>query len=217
MEFDLARRLFDLGVAMVILALLGIGLYIAWNNGWMAYQRHFVQPRLEAERQARLEQERQATERAGEDRALSVLTAAGFELEARNQEAFLPMAVDGKADPIKVRAEFIVRKGEARFVAEVKSGSLSTSTRNGAIRRQLLEYSLLFQVTGVLLVDLRSKRVHEVLFPRFVMDSGEKPPPPKPPREQPFLLWALLAGLVLGAGSCLLLLRLAWPYLTAAP
>lgn len=256
MELNLAQRFFDVGVATVILALFGIAIYIVWNNGWKAYHQHFVAPRLEAERKAKLEAEReaerQAAERAGEIRALELLAKNGFELEARDQEAYLPMAVDGEPDPAKVKAEFIVRKGETRFVAEVKSGSLATSTRNGHTRRQLLEYSLLFPVNGVLLVDVTAQRVHEVLFPRYTMtleasDENQaklKPEAAKPaapqaqgkqeakptaikgdtakpaetkPQDSNWLLWSLAAGFALGCGTCVALLRLAWPYLTRPP
>lgn len=104
--------------------------------------------------------------RRGERRALALLEAEGWRIEAREVTAPGTVVVDGVLHRYEVRADAIVRRGGVRYVAEFKGGAPSASPTNRDTRRQLLEYALLFDVEGVLLVDGAARRIHHVSFPR---------------------------------------------------
>lgn len=75
------------------------------------------------------------------------------------------MVVDGRHRPVELRADYLVRRGSERFVAEVKTGRVAPCLATAATRRQLLEYRLAYAADGVLLVDMAQRRIHEVVFP----------------------------------------------------
>jgi hypothetical protein len=73
--------------------------------------------------------------------------------------------VDGEIREYVVRADALVKRKRRTCVAEFKGGAGSSSVTNRATRRQLLEYAVLFDVDGVLLVDADTGHIHEVEFP----------------------------------------------------
>jgi hypothetical protein len=103
--------------------------------------------------------------RAGEERALELLRRAGYRVLETEVTAAGELRVDGRPVEYRVRADAIVKRRFRRYVAEFKSGTESAAVTNRATRRQLLEYALLFDVAGVLLVDANAGRVHRVEFP----------------------------------------------------
>ena len=72
--------------------------------------------------------------------------------------------VDGEPVDVRSRADGVVERDGLRFVAEVKTGQMAPNPRNPATRRQLLEYLHVFDVDGVLLVDMVQERILEVRF-----------------------------------------------------
>lgn len=102
---------------------------------------------------------------AGEREATSLLERAGYTIEAAQVCAALEYLVDGARQRVDVRADFVVRRGRRRYVAEVKTGEQATQVSNRATRRQLLEYAHAFAADGVLLVDADARRVQTVQFP----------------------------------------------------
>lgn len=97
--------------------------------------------------------------------ARRVLERAGYDVEETQARTEWTVLCDGAPQNFDLRADYIVVKGRRRWVAEVKSGDLVTGLRHGATRRQLLEYQLAYDVDGVLLVDMKARRVREVSFP----------------------------------------------------
>jgi hypothetical protein len=75
------------------------------------------------------------------------------------------VVVDGRHRPVELRADYLVRRGSERYVAEVKTGRVAPCLSTAATRRQLLEYRLAYAADGVLLVDMEHKCIHEVEFP----------------------------------------------------
>jgi hypothetical protein len=100
--------------------------------------------------------------------------------------------VDGRTQEVIVRADFLVERGGSRYVAEVKTGSKATSPSYSDTRRQLLEYRVLYDVEGVVLVDMEAERVHLVKWPAL-----EGRHPSRPGRARAVLL-AIGIGLALG-------------------
>ena len=103
--------------------------------------------------------------RRGQDRAVRILSRAGYRVVGTEVVADGFIRVDGKEVTYRVRADFIVRRWFRRYVAEVKGGAESAALANRSTRRQLMEYARVFKVSGVLLVDADAGRIHRVEFP----------------------------------------------------
>jgi hypothetical protein len=103
----------------------------------------------------------------GEARAASWLADAGYAIVGAQAVAEYTIAVDGEPVTAQVRADYLVEKGGARFVAEVKTGQVAPRIETTATRRQLLEYRVAFDVDGVLLVDAEAGRIRAITFPRL--------------------------------------------------
>jgi hypothetical protein len=71
---------------------------------------------------------------------------------------------DGEPHVVELRADYLVERRGARYVAEVKTGEAAVLIGNSATRRQLLEYQLAFDVDGVLLVCPELGTIHHVEF-----------------------------------------------------
>jgi hypothetical protein len=108
---------------------------------------------------------RSARAYAGERAAAKVLRAHGFAIVGAQVPAEYPVEVDGETILCGLRADYVVSKNGARFVAEVKTGALAPRIETASTRRQLLEYEIAFGVDGVLLVDVERDVVHSVTFP----------------------------------------------------
>ena len=100
----------------------------------------------------------------GEIRARRLLQRAGFTVEGEQVAHEYSYRCDGRPQRAGLRADFLVRDGSKRYVAEVKTGKLVTSLEHAATRRQLLEYQCAFETDGVLLVDAVAQRIHTVEF-----------------------------------------------------
>lgn len=151
-----------------------------------------------AERAGRRRELRRRRERgaAGEVRAEALLTGLGYAVVGRQVTARYGLDVDGDPLDVALRADYVVERDDRRFVAEVKTGRLAPRLDTPATRRQLLEYRVAFDVSGVLLVDAESGDVRTVTFPL-------------PTSEAPFgakLGW-LAWGVALGLGAAAALLR----------
>jgi hypothetical protein len=103
--------------------------------------------------------------REGGERAIRLLTRAGYRVLDTEVTATGRVLVDGESRDYRVRADAIVKRGFRRYVAEFKGGAESAAVENRSTRRQLLEYSVLFDVSGVLLVDAARGAVHRIEFP----------------------------------------------------
>ncbi len=101
---------------------------------------------------------------AGEAEAVELLERAGYTVVEEQHTRLWSLRVDGEAVEVRSRADLLVERDGERFVAEVKTGDLAPNPRRPATRRQLLEYLFVFEVEGVLLVDMSARRVHEVRF-----------------------------------------------------
>ncbi len=125
----------------------------------------------------------------GEREAATILEEHGYEIEAAQVATRYAIEVDGTPLEIALRADYVVARDGERYIAEVKTGEVAPRLQSPATRRQLLEYSIAFRASGVLLVDAETRSVHRVAFPA----------PPGTQRRSPFV-WALaFAAVVLAA------------------
>lgn len=101
-----------------------------------------------------------------EKRALGFLEEKGFQYLGEQVERASFFFLNGKRVPFRVRADYLLKRRGRKYIVEVKTGKQSESPENPNVRRQLLEYALLFAPWPVLLVDGEKQRVYEVRFPR---------------------------------------------------
>lgn len=99
-----------------------------------------------------------------EARASGLLRKYGYRVTATQCEVCYRVLVDGQPMSVHIRADFLVKKANETFVAEVKAGEESAKLTRST-RRQLLEYTKAYRIDGVLLVDMHSQRVRKVEFP----------------------------------------------------
>jgi hypothetical protein len=134
---------------------------------------------------------------AGEVQAAQLLARRGFALEARQASRRWQVSVDGTTVEVALRADYLVRRGGRRFVAEVKTGAAAPLIAAPATRRQLLEYRCAFDVDGVLLVDAETGTVQEIDFALPALS-------PRRARWRPLLIFffvVLALGAALGGAA----------------
>jgi hypothetical protein len=136
---------------------------------------------------------------AGEDRSEALLRRRGYTVLERQPRRRFVILVDDCPHAIEVRADWLVERDGARFVADTKTGRVAPSVEHAPTRRQLLEYRLVYDVSGVLLIDAEANEVRSVLFPGL---------PPRGSGAGTRRLVPLLIGCILGLG--LALLALVW-------
>lgn len=100
----------------------------------------------------------------GERQAAVLLEEAGYRITASQASHHWSVFRGDEEYRLLLRADYLVERGDLRFVAEVKTGELATELTSAATRRQLLEYYCAFAVDGVLLVDPQDRRIDVVHF-----------------------------------------------------
>ena len=74
------------------------------------------------------------------------------------------MWIDGKEVVYDVRADFLVRKNGETSIVEVKTGSVAIDPTSIHTRRQLLEYSVLYDVDSILFFDAENSEIMTIQF-----------------------------------------------------
>jgi hypothetical protein len=128
---------------------------------------------LRTRRDQALARERNARGRLGEAQAELLLTAAGYEIVARQQRASYQLRSDDLELRVGLSFDFVVEKAGKQWIAEVKTGALGTQLKHADTRRQLLEYQLASGHAAVLLVDPERARISQVSFP-FLQQACEE-------------------------------------------
>lgn len=102
----------------------------------------------------------------GEKRAAALLRDHGYRVRDAQLSITYHPRLAGESWPVALRADYLVTRQGKQYVAEVKTGERAPSLGHPPTRRQLLEYSVAFEVDGVLLVDVEAGLVQQVEFPR---------------------------------------------------
>ena len=139
-QFHLALLL----LAMVVGALLARAAQRRWHRRRM--RRRFARGRL------------------GEQEAVRLLEKAGYQILEDQLSRETGFWVDDQWCPITVRADFLVEKAGQTYVAEVKTGKSAPNPASTATRRQLLEYSHVYDADGLLLVDMEARQLRAIRF-----------------------------------------------------
>lgn len=161
----------------------GFALAIVLLRAWLKARTASFRARRRADRALR-----------GEDAAVDLLERAGYRIEARQVGTRWPIRVGGEEVEIALRADYLVRRGGRRWVAEVKTGEQAPSLSHAPTRRQILEYRHAFDVDGALLVEPERGAVTEVHFPHEAAS----------PARQERVLWVTLGAVIGALGAHLL-------------
>lgn len=99
-----------------------------------------------------------------DDPAAALLRDRGYAVVAAAAEAEVALRVDGRGQPRRVRADYLVERGGRIYAVRLRGGSRGARVGDAAGRRLLLEFALAFRPDGVLLVDPRRGRIRTVEF-----------------------------------------------------
>ncbi len=139
--------------------------------------------------------------RQGERAACQLLRQSGYHILDVQRTQQGAVHVDGTPHSYHVRADYLVESNRGatrgrRYVVEVKTGHEAPQPTSRATRRQLLEYQHVYDVDGILLADMQSRKLHHI---RFDQPPGKRPLPPMTRLSVPAkLLMALLIGFLAG-------------------
>ena len=99
----------------------------------------------------------------GEKEAKVLLKKNGYKILSEQLEDKVTLSIDEKHYDCKIRADFYVKKGYKRYIVEVKTGTKARPTVP-EIRRQLLEYDLVFRPSGLLFIDMKKGSIEKIKF-----------------------------------------------------
>lgn len=125
--------------------------------------------------------------KAAEKKAVVLLQKWGYTIIDVQLREKVVITIDGKPHESTIRADILVRKGFKRYIVEVKTGQQTSPTLPN-VRRQLLEYWLVYQPDGMLLLDMEKEVLKEICFDQIATRRRLA--------QQP-LMW-LAAGICLG-------------------
>jgi len=95
--------------------------------------------------------------------AISFLNNEGYKIVDIQQKQPIVLYIDGKPYSSYVQVDFIVKKNRKKYIVEVKTGKKTRAT-TALVRRQLLEYYLVFNPQGILLLDMDKGTLKRIEF-----------------------------------------------------
>ena len=98
-----------------------------------------------------------------EKQAVRYLRKHGYKILAAQLQEPITVYVNGEPQESTVRADFLAKKGWKTYIVEVKSGQQGT-VRQAATRRQLLEYKLVYEPDGIILLDMEHHNLQKIDF-----------------------------------------------------
>ena len=98
-----------------------------------------------------------------EQKAIKLLKKNGYKIESFQTTAQGKLLQDDETLTFLIRADLIVSKDKKKFIAEVKSGK-AASIEEINTRRQLLEYSKVFNNNNLILIDTEKNKIKKIEF-----------------------------------------------------
>ena len=98
-----------------------------------------------------------------EQKAIKLLKKNGYKIESFQTTAKGKLLQDDKTLTFLIRADLIVSKDKKKFIAEVKSGK-AASIEEINTRRQLFEYSKVFNNKNLILIDTEKNKIKKIEF-----------------------------------------------------
>lgn len=100
----------------------------------------------------------------GEKKAKDFLEKHGYEVIDIQPRIPILTQVNGRSYKNHVKVDFIVKRDGKRYVVEVKTGKQVERPVSADIRRQLLEYYLMYRTDGALVLDMTNEKIYDVEF-----------------------------------------------------
>lgn len=127
--------------------------------------------------------------KSAERKAVVLLKKWGYHVLDVQLKETVTIYIDNKPHDCLVRADLLVRRGWKKYIVEVKTGAQTQATLPN-VRRQLLEYYLVYKPDGILLLDMEKEQLKKVNFTcTGTAHSSIKP-----------LILAIMIGICLGYG-----------------
>lgn len=101
--------------------------------------------------------------KTAEKKAIVFLEQAGYKVLQVQLRETVTILVDDKAHESVVKADLLVKKGFKKYIVEVKTGNQTSATLPN-VRRQLLEYYLVYKPDGMLLLDMEKEKLKKIGF-----------------------------------------------------
>ncbi len=98
-----------------------------------------------------------------EQKAIKLLKKNGYKIESFQTTAKGKLSQDDETINFFIRADLIVSKDKKKFIAEVKAGK-AASIEDINTRRQLLEYSKVFNNKNLILIDTEKNKIKKIEF-----------------------------------------------------
>ena len=102
--------------------------------------------------------------RQAEKDAEKILRKNGYTIIDVQKSKPLLITIGDKIHRYLVRVDYLARKRGKIYVVEVKSGEKIPYITNRETRRQMLEYYLAYQPSGIILLNMNTKTISEVRF-----------------------------------------------------
>ena len=102
--------------------------------------------------------------RLAEKEAGKLLQKKGYTIVDIQKSKPILITIGDKIHRYFIRIDYLVRKKGKVYVVEVKNGEKNSYITNRDTRRQMLEYFLAYQPNGILLLNMKNKRISEVKF-----------------------------------------------------
>ena len=98
-----------------------------------------------------------------EKKAIKLLKKNGYKIQNYQPIGKGHVLQDNEKVHFDIRADLIVSKDKKLYIAEVKSGA-SASIKEINTRRQLLEYSKVFENNNLILIDTEKNKIKKIEF-----------------------------------------------------
>lgn len=99
-----------------------------------------------------------------ENLAVKILENAGYKVLEVQKRLKVKTKIDGKEYSNTIIADMIVQKGVKTYLVEIKTGKQVEKTITPLIRRQLLEYYLIYKPDGLILLNMETGKLHNISF-----------------------------------------------------
>ncbi len=100
-----------------------------------------------------------------ENLAKKFLENHGYKIMSHNEEFSYYLTENSEKKKITIETDYIVYKNNKKYIVEVKSGIDSPKITNRNTRRQILEYYMFIKNDGVLLLNMETEQISEIIFP----------------------------------------------------
>ena len=104
------------------------------------------------------------TSQRAEKGAEKLLKKHGFQILERQQTRPLIIKIGRRIHHYLIRIDFLVKKGNKKYIVEVKNGHKNSYITNRDTRRQLLEYFLAYQSCDIILLNMKNKKFSRIKF-----------------------------------------------------